>query len=64
MTETAKTVVTVGEILSVDVIKGKGIGLNFLGIDGREHLLQVPIDEAYGLADMVELALTNLANSR
>lgn len=56
--KTAKTVVTVDEFLGVEVIEGKGIAIQFLGSDCREHLIQVPIDEAHTLADLLAIALS------
>ena len=56
-------VTNVEEIQGIDGVAGKGLAIRFLGTDGREYVVQVPTGEAYGLADMMGLALTKLATA-
>lgn len=53
-------VTTVQRALSVDVIDEKGLVVRFRGTDGLEHCVQVPTAEAYGMADMVVIAIQML----
>lgn len=58
------SVITVRETLSVDVIDEKGIAVMFLSADDTEYLVQLPFDEASGLAEMITIALTRVQPQR
>lgn len=60
MAESERLVITVRETLSVDVIIEKGIAVRLLGTDDTEYLVQLPFDEARGLADMITIALASV----
>lgn len=53
-------VTTVQRVLSVDAVTNMGIVVRFLGTEGLEHYVQVPTAEAYGMADMVVIAIQML----
>ncbi len=58
MPDGERTVITFQETLSVDVIKDEGIAIRLLGADSTGYLVQLPYDEASGLAEMITIALT------
>lgn len=60
MTAAKANVTNVQELQGVDVVSGKGVAIRFVGLDGHEHLLQVPANEAHGLSDMLAIALARL----
>jgi len=64
MSGTERSVITVWETLSVDVIKEKGIAVRLLGTDDTEYLVQLPFDEAGGLAEMITIALTTVKSQQ
>lgn len=57
MSDSERFVITVRETLSVDVVEGKGIAIRLLASDDAEYLVQLHVDEANGLNEMITIAL-------
>lgn len=57
MSDGERNVITVRETLGADVVDGKGVAIRLLGSDDAEYLVQLPFDEASGLAEMITIAL-------
>jgi hypothetical protein len=60
MVSNAVVVMTVEEILSVDVLGQKGIAVRFRTDEGTECAIQFPHREAHTLVDMVAIAIRQL----
>lgn len=57
MSESERSVITVREMLGVEVIKEKGIAIRILCTDDTEYIVQLPFDEASGaVSDQIGLS--------
>jgi hypothetical protein len=47
-------------VLGVDLVDQMGVVVRLLSIDGVEHHIQIPSNEAHGLADMLAIAIARM----